>query len=97
MKNSMKKKYVKPEVAVTAYLYEGFLCATMTKNVRFGNVHDKYGTAGWLDEGYTDQQVELDDGRPEGGEAISIVDDSSGDLDSRSKGGGLWADDDEDW
>lgn len=97
MKNNMKKKYVKPEVAVTAYLYEGFLCATMTKNVRFGNVHDKYGTAGWLDEGYTGEHVELDDDRLEGGEAISIVDDTSGDLDSRSKGGGLWADDDEDW
>lgn len=43
-----------------------------------------------MNEGYDGKDVE--DGRTEGGSVIDIIDDTGGDLDSRSKSGGLWDD-----
>ena len=88
-----KKKYVKPLADITESTYSCFLCASTTTAVRFGNANDEHGTAGWVNEGYGGEEV--DDGRTEGGEVITIGGDAGGDLDSRSKSGGLW-DDDED-
>lgn len=86
------KQYVKPETDITESTYTCFLCASTTTAVRFGNETDEHGTAGWVNEGYDGKDVE--DGRTEGGSVIDIIDDTEGDLDSRSKSGGLWGDED---
>jgi hypothetical protein len=82
------KQYVKPETDITESTYTGFLCASTIRAVRFGNATDEHGTAGWVNEGYSGEDVV--DGRTEGGQVIGIDDDTDFDLDSRSKSGSFW-------